>query len=79
MDDTTNQNDTTAEAAYDAMLEEHIAEIVRVFGEEAANNANIGWADSGSDICSKVYGEGFLSTDYDEETFAVLGHRTEWL
>ena len=77
MDDT--QTDKKQEAAYNAMLDEHIAEIVRVFGEEAANNTNIGWGDSGSSICSKVYGKGFLSTDYDEDTFAVLGHRAEWL
>ena len=82
MTNDTNKNDTTPneekEAAYEAMMGKHVAEIVRVFGEEAANSANIGWGDSGTCVCSKIYGKGLLFTTYDEQTFAVLGHRTHW-
>ena len=67
------------QAAYDAMVDEHVAEIERVFGPEALDIVDVGWGDNGSSICSNIPGRGFLSTDYDPDTFAVLGHRAEWL
>lgn len=73
--------------AYDAMVQAHYDEIVRIFGKERADTANLGWGDSGDSYCSKVYiipnrpdlGEeiGFVTTLYDPVTFEVLGHECE--
>lgn len=65
--------------AYEKVIQANYEECVRLFGKERADKANIGYGDSGDNFCSKVYsliGEeaDYVSTDYDPETFAILGH-----
>jgi len=73
--------------AYDAMVQAHYDEVVRIFGKERADRANLGWGDSGDSYCSKIYvipdrpdlGEdvGFVTTGYDPTSFEVLYHESE--
>lgn len=64
---------TAEKRLYDA----HYAEIVRVYGEEAARTANIGWGTSETSICSKVYGpNGGRCTTYHTEDGEIEYHES---
>lgn len=69
---------------YDAMVESHIEYAESIYGEEACENMNLGWATDESGhfaphgtYASKVYGHGVVETTFDLKTYAVLGHSHE--